>query len=170
MSAEAKRRFPDGLEVTVTEREPAGLVLLGGLYLAERDGRLFKRAAVHRGEAEDLVVITGLSRDLFVRHPELGTALVESALDIVERWNAKKGRPGIGEVHVDRAGYTLFTYSGAVAIELGRAASDDLDERLERFDLAWSALTPEEREQVRTIHLDSTTRPDRITVSMAETR
>ena len=48
----------------------------------------------------------------------------------------------------------VFTHLGAAA--------------LRRFDATWGALPPEERAHVRTIHLDSRTRPDRVTVSLAE--
>jgi hypothetical protein len=83
-------------------------------------------------------------------------------------------------VHLDSAGVTVFTISpfrpfqpsrGGTAVRLGRAAGAELDARLTRFDVIWgAALAEDERREIRTIHLDSPTRPDRVTVRLAETR
>ncbi len=170
--ARAERMLPNRVRVTVVERQPAAVVRLGALYLADASGRLFKRAAVERGEADGLVVISGLDRRLWTTSgisPDAGPALIRQALAVVARWHVVPERPTIGEVELGRAGTTLFTLEGARAVRLGRASEPaDLDERFSRFDAAWGALTAEERARARTIHLDSATRRDRVTVRLAQ--
>jgi cell division protein FtsQ len=161
---EARRRLPDALSIRVVERQPAAVVLVeGGMYLADAAGKLFKRAA--SAEAAGLIVVSGLPRRLFAERPELAAALVQRGLAVVALWRAHE-RPAIGEVHVAKDGVTLYTLDGAVAIALGR---DPGEAAMGRFDAAWAALPPEERAQARSIHLDSRTRPDRVTVGMAGT-
>jgi cell division protein FtsQ len=162
---EARRSLPDGLTIRVVEREPAAVVVAGaGMYLADASGRPFKRAG--SAEAAGLPVISGITRRLFVERPELAAGLVRRGLEIAAGWRGHD-RPALGEIHFDAGGVTLYTLEGAVAIALGR---DPSDATMRRFDAAWGALPPEERAQIRTIHLDSRTRPDRVTVSLAETR
>jgi cell division protein FtsQ len=174
--AEVRRRLPDGLAIHVVERQPAALVLAAGaaagstagatgLYLADAAGHVFKRAAVDAGEGAGLPVVSGLERHLFADEPELAAQLVRRALDLAAAWRAKD-RPPLGEVHVGKDGLTLYTLDGATAVALGRPADDAA--ALRRFDATWAALPPDERAQARTIHLDSRTRPDRVTVSFAD--
>jgi hypothetical protein len=168
----AERRLPDRIRVAITERRAAALVRLGSLYLADAGGRLFKPASIQRGEGDGLVAISGLDRRLWsaAADPDAGPALIRMALSIVGRWHAEPTRPTIGEVELSRGGTTMYTLEGAVAVRLGTAtAPDDLDERFHRFDVAWKALTAEERAAARTIHLDSATRRDRVTVRLART-
>ena len=166
--ARAERRLPNRLGVTVEERRPAAAVLMDGLYLADRTGRLFKRADVRAGEADGLFVVTGLERRLWQNGSEAGTALVARAVEVVVAWSRAAERPAIGEVHLDTRGITLFTREGGVALRLGDVTGADLEERFRRFDAAWEAMTPAERRAARTMHLDST-RPDRVTVKLAGT-
>lgn len=173
--ARVTRRFPDGLRIDVTERTPAALVVLGAPYLAGADGRPFKRAAVERGEADGLPIVTGIARQAFVRRPDLGAQAVREALAVLGRYQARRpsggvARPAIGEVHVSKRGVTLYTLEGAVALMLGRTRAAELDERLARFDVIWASLSAEEQGRAKRIHLDSATRPDRVTVELADAR
>lgn len=169
-SVRASRRLPDTLTIRVTERQPAALVLLGAPYLADRQGRPFKRAAIEAGEADDLLVVSGLDRKAYARQPEGVHAQVRRALELADRWHRSGTRPAIGEVHVGGDELTLYMLEGAVAVRLGDLAIDQLAPRLERFDVVWTALSPEERAVTRTIHLDSDARPDRVTLKLADAR
>src|SRR5262249_37220304 len=147
----------------VVEREAACLVLAGPtLYLATREGKPFKRADIATGEGGGLIVVSGIPRPLFISDPPAAAALVKRGLDAALTWGAQPGRPELGEVHIDRDGVTLYTKEGALAIALGEAPEPELPARLERFDTIWTALSPSERETLRTIHLDSATHPDRV--------
>jgi cell division protein FtsQ len=170
---EVRRRLPDRVDIHVVERRAAALISVegAGLYLADAAGRPFKRAAVHDGEGAGLVIVSGLSRALFASGPaggsERSAALVQHALRVAELWGSG-GRPPAGEVHLGREGVTLRTLEGGVAIVLGRGGDATLLAAMRRFDAIWAALPPSERVAARRIHLDSLTRPDRVTVSLAE--
>ncbi len=53
-----RRRLPDGIFIDVTEFTPGILVSMGNLYLANPEGRIFKRLS--RTDSLDLPVVTGL--------------------------------------------------------------------------------------------------------------
>lgn len=166
-SAQVSRRLPDTMIVTITEKKAAAVVMTRDrLYLADAEGRLFKRAAIERGEGDGLVVVSGIDAKLFAGRPEVAGSLVRLALSAAALWRAGRDRPALGEVHLSREGITLYTLEGAVAVALGAAPEARLADSMARFDSVWAALAPEERAAVRTIHLDSRTRPDRVTVAV----
>lgn len=169
-SVEVRRRLPDRLDIHVTERQPAALVSVdgAGIYLADAGGRLFKRAALDEGDGEGLIVVSGLPRVIFA-DPERAAALVKHAMRVAGLWQSPV-RPTAGEIHLGREGVTLRTLEGGVAVILGRGDEDNLKAALRRFDAIWNALPAGERVRARRIHLDSFTRPDRVTVSLANTR
>jgi cell division septal protein FtsQ len=169
--ARVSRKLPDGLRIDIRERQPAGVVVLGAPYLVDAEGVPFKRAAVERGEADGLPIVTGITRAAFTRRPDLGAAAVRAALAVADRYRAVTGRPALGEVHLDaKTGVTLYTLEGGTALVLGHARGGEIDERLARFDVIWASLSEEERARAKTIHLDSATRPDRVTVELADAR
>ncbi|MEZ4364829.1 MAG: FtsQ-type POTRA domain-containing protein [Kofleriaceae bacterium] len=170
-----ERRLPHTLVVTVREREPAAVLELDGLYLADATGAPFKRLdpTATRREDEGLPIITGLGRAEMSADPTAAAATVRAALAVRTAWLAGATRPELGELHLDpRGGLTLHTLDDAIAVRLGPAAwqGDDADlaARLRQFDLTWSALSPSERARVRTLHLDHDTRPDHVTVALAD--
>ncbi len=164
--AHLHRELPHTIVVDVREREPAAVVDLDGLYLADAGGRVFKRAATEHGEGAGLPVVTGLDRAGYAADPAAAAAEIARALTALGAWRASSARPAVGEVHVDRrGGLTFYTYDGAVAIRLGDADGDNLTARMHTFDRAWAALRPDERARARAVHVDNLTRPDHVTVA-----
>lgn len=162
--ADVRRELPQRIVVELRERTPAAVVSADDLYLVDGDGRPFKRVAVERGEGKDLPVVSGVPRDLYQQAPDEAAARVRRGLDVLAAWTAA-ARPAAGEVSVAAAGTTVFTYDTAVAVHVGDAEGDVLAARLARFDATWNALSPEERERARAIHVDNETRTDLVTVS-----
>ncbi len=168
--AHVERRLPDTLRVTIEERTAAVLVDLGGLYLADASGRVFKRAAIQRGEGRGLPVVTGLTREEYLRAPDELRERIRSALTTARTYGANKARPALGEIRLDvRRGTTLYTYDTALAIRLGHGAGRDLATRMASFDSAWRALSQDEKRRAKRIHVDNPAQPDRITVAFAPT-
>ena len=169
---EVRRRLPDGLIIDVEQRRPAALVDLGGLYLVDEDGRAFKRADLAAGEADGLLVVTGIHRDAYRRAPEQAAAQVREAIAAAGIYAEGAGRPPLGEVHTDLVrGLTLYTRAPVVGLRVGAAPSDAvLRSRLAAFDAAWAALAPGEREQALTFHLDRDGWPLRVAVGFAHAR
>lgn len=164
-SAGVERQLPDRIVIEIEERTPHAIVELGGLYLADAGGHVFKRAAIDLGEGEGLPLITGLSRDEYLADEGVAQATIRAALEAARVYARDGERPSLGEVHVDaRSGITLVTYDSALALRLGATPADGIAARLEAFDAAWSALDEDERDAARVIYMDNETNPDRITV------
>ncbi len=166
-AAAIRRRLPRSIEIEVVERQAAAIVDADGLYLADADGHLFKRARLDLGEGEGLPVVTGIARDELRVDPGAAALRVRHALATLGTWaDVGSARPAIGEIRVDeRLAVTLYTYDDAIAVRLGGADGAPLGPRMARFDAAWAALTPDERHRARAIHLDHDTRPDHVTVA-----
>ena len=156
-----RRELPARIIVEVSEREPALLVELSGLYLVDRDGHVFKRAEPE--ETAGLVVVTGIEREAYLRDRARAEASLRGALQVTKTYAAGAGRPAIGEVHLDAdGGLVLFTTERGTALRLGQG---DLPAKLQRFDVVWQALGP--RQQLaRAVYLDNRTRPDRVTLKL----
>ncbi|HEY3354764.1 MAG TPA: FtsQ-type POTRA domain-containing protein [Polyangia bacterium] len=160
LRAAVRRELPGTIVADVVEREPALLVELAGLYLADAEGRIFKRAET--SETEGLTVVTGLERDTYLRERARAEAQLREVLGLLATYAAVPGRPAVGEVHVADTGYILYTQAGATAIRLGRA---ELAAQLHRLDVVWRALG-QRQALARTIYLDNRTRPDRVTLRL----
>lgn len=162
-SASAHRELPHGVKIEITERTPAAIVDLGGLYLADATGHVFKKLA---DEPEQLPIITGLDRDAYTADPDGTADKVKTALAALATWNTGKDRPQIGELHVGAHDtLVLDTYEHATAIQLG-ALDAQLSTRMHTFDVAWAELGDAERQKARAVHLDA--RTDHVTVAFAQ--
>jgi len=167
-SVSARRELPSAISIDVVEREPELVVELGGLYLVDSDGAVFKHATT--AEAASLPVVTGLGRDDFQADPDSSRHRLVGALIVARQWAAgvADGRPALGELHFDRlTGVTCFTADG-VGVRIGRSPADDdtLPLRLGRLDQVWAALR-KSGDRPRLIYLDNRARPDRVTVKLA---
>jgi cell division protein FtsQ len=170
--AEAHRELPHTIVITVREHVPAVIVELGGLYLADAEGHVFKRLELGASpddagltdEGAGLPIVTGLDRTAYVADPAGTAAQIRSSLATLTRWRAEQDRPSIGEVHLGSHGaLTLVTYEHAISIQLG-TPDDSLGLRMQTFDATWAELSPSERSRTRAIHLDA--RPDNVTVAL----
>lgn len=159
--ARVNRRFPQGLDIQVTEHRPAAMVSLGDLYLLDVDGEPFKR--VQPSDALDLPIVTGVERDDYVtRHDETVLRLTD-ALSLAQTYSASpvgKAAP-LSEVHLDLEGVTLVTADGQ-HVQLGEGAWREKLDRLARVrqELKARSLT------AAVIRLDNRARPSSVTVSL----
>jgi cell division protein FtsQ len=167
-SARLERRLPGQVLVRIAEHRPAALVQLGGLYVLDDEGRLFKRAAAEDGL--DLPIVTGLSREAWVeRKPELQLRLF-AALHLLDIWQAS-GFPiaGVSEVRLDEGGgFTLFAREGTGVQEV-RLGSSDLALKLQRLAQVRAALA-RRGERAARIDLDNPARPDQAAATLADKR
>jgi len=150
--AAVRRELPGTIVVRLTEHEAKAAVLLGHLYLADADGRLFKRAVLT--ESTGLVIITGLDRVTYLEDRDAAEARIRGALAVLDTYR-RPGRPRLSEISLDPGGgLTLYTYAGATQFRIGR---EPLDQALRRLDLVLSALGPD-LPRARIIHLDGSAR------------
>jgi cell division protein FtsQ len=171
--AVVRRRLPSTLVIEIAENQPAALVEMDGMYLAEDSGRVFARALVERGDGDGLPVVTGIAREDYAANSHAAEARIRRALEAVRAWvehdDEAPARPVLGEVHADvRRGITFFTHDTAMAVRVGHGSPEVLRARLRAFDLAWQSLSPEERARVRIVFADARKQPDRVTVSFAD--
>ncbi len=162
-TVEIHRRFPPALDVVVTERQAAALVELGGLYLVDTTGQVYKRAAP--GDGLDLPVVTGLLREAFEARRDGGgeEARLRSALGLLGRWRETglERRAAVSEVHLDPVlGTTVYAGDEGMEIRLGQG---DLPRKLERLGVLLARLESD-GVQGEVIHLDNRRHPDWVAV------
>ncbi len=162
-SAKAERRLPGEVHIEIIEQQAVAALSLGGFYLVNRKGRVFKKATLD--EVRALPVITGIGRDAYRRKSASSLQAVQTALSAIDAYAARRGRPLLGEVHVDdRGAVTLYSRKKGIQIRLGRAA---FHTKLSRFDAVWAALG-KRRDLLRVVRLDNAVRPERVTVRLAD--
>ncbi len=163
-SALVRRRIPPAVEVRIEEREPKALVDLGGLYLVDRDAQVFKRAAP--GDGLDLPLVTGFTRDDYVRRRADVEPLLAGALALLDGY-AREGLAAlapVSEVHVDADdGVTLFVGEDGTQVRLGVG---ELPSKLSRLHGILAALRAKGA-RAAVLHLDNRAHPSWVTVRLA---
>jgi cell division protein FtsQ len=136
------------------------LVGLGGLYLVDERGQVFKRAAP--GDGLDLPLVTGIDRDAWTDRRAEAEPLLAGALALLAAWSAEKldVLAPISEVHVDADYGTTVTTTGGAEIRLGQR---DLEAKLSRLTRLLPALEAEGR-KTEVIHLDNRRHPEWVAV------
>ena len=163
-SVEVRRTLPPALEVKVSERRAAALVDLGGLYLVDAEGEVFKRALP--GDGLDLPVVTGITRDDWVERRAEVEPLLHAALALLDRW-AERGldrRAPVSEIHIS-ADYGTTLWAGAEGLEI-RLGHGALPEKLARLERVLAAVEAEGR-RAEVLHLENRRRPDWVAVRFA---
>ncbi len=159
----ARRVWPDHVRVDIEEYEPAILLVLGDVYMADGSGHVFRKLTSRDGL--DLPVLTGLARETVETDRGTTAGIVREALILVE--DARATGPGrVDEVHWDEAmGWSVVLvhddYSRGVRVHLGK----DPSKRLAGLDPVLEELhrvgrTPE------IIWLDGTKHPGRVQVRL----
>ncbi len=170
--ADIKRSLPNTLVVTVKEKQASGIVALNGLYLTTASGRIFKRAAISRGEASGLPVITGLTREEYQNHPTKTQQRIATGLLALGLFRSIPSLPEIGELHLDRErGATFMTRNTATAIRIGDISDTArIKRRIWSLQAAWATLEQKERALAHTIYLTQNAKTDRIAVDFRRGR
>ena len=89
------------------------------------------------------------------------------ALRLLDLYNRGQ-RPSVSEIHIDHTiGYTLVLAATGARLVVGRGEDATFEQRLRRFDSAWTSLSPSERDRARTFFLDHTSH-GRITIALAQ--
>ncbi|MBN2497851.1 MAG: FtsQ-type POTRA domain-containing protein [Deltaproteobacteria bacterium] len=119
-AAKVKRVVPDRIVVEIEEHIPAALVELGGLYLVDPQGIVFKRLLPV--ERFDLPLVTGIDRRGYNADPAGSRERIVGALDLIhliEKTDCLQGR-SLAELHVDELlGPTIVLDPGGISVRLG---------------------------------------------------
>jgi cell division protein FtsQ len=118
-AAEVERKLPDGVRIRLTQREPAAVVALSGLYLVDAAGHPFVKPAAD--QLGGLPLITGLTRAEYEADPDEARARLVTAMSLARMYqmsSAAATRP-LGSVHLSAGGrYELML--GKTRVALGR--------------------------------------------------
>lgn len=156
------RHFPSSVAVKVEEHEPAALVALGDLYLLDREGEPFKKLTA--GDALDLPLVTGITRERYMEKPEEAGEAFRHAMSIADRFEEfqKDSKERVSELRLSGNDVVVITSSGT-EVRLGEDATAEKLERLGRVhtELRRRGLSAE------VIHLDNRVRPGWVTVKVS---
>lgn len=152
-SVRVSRRLPGCLVVEVSERRAVAAASLSGLYLVDENGRPFKRASMD--EADGLPVLTGIERSRYAEMREVSEAAFREALALLRAYQAKPGRPAVGEIGIEPGfGFSLFLFEGGAEIRLGQG---DFGKKLAQLDQIFDAVKAKSMGGLSTlgiVHLD----------------
>lgn len=129
-----RRIFPDTIIIEVTERKPAARINLDGIYYLDRETAPFAR--VKPGEADDLPVITGISKWKYISRPGIVKKQIREAfllLDALEKRTDRFRQSNIAEISLDEVrGITIYTRKGQIEIKVGFGGYEGKFNRLGR--------------------------------------
>lgn len=163
-SVELERHFPRGLSVRVEEHVPAAMVVLGDLYLVDREGEPFRR--VQPGDVEDLPLLSGVDREAYVAQSLATATRLREALEVAEAYAASPAGRGarLSEVRMEEDGLTLVVGKTGQEIRLGEG---ETAQKLARLLRVRAAL--ESRALVAdVIHLENRARSGWVAVKLTD--
>ena len=170
--ATIRRKLPDTISIRVTEHEPAMLVALGPLYVANVDGEVFKQ--LEGDDNLDLPVLMGLAPPAAedFRTRENNERVIREAIGLTIDMAAQSAALGrLQEIaHHPNLGWSMVTMGlwradEAMTIHLGR-------EPLRRLSVARQGVSKLKRRTrvPKVIWVDGTKNPDRVHVRFADAR
>ena len=162
--ATVTRKLPSTVAISVVEREAyAAAVISGELYLATRDGDLFKKLG--EDDPSDLPVVTGITAEQIARDRGGVVLAVKRVLDVVEdfeRTGIAKRYP-VEELHLEKDGVLTVTIGKeAIALHLGMPPYRDKIEQASRV----LNEVARRKANAQVIFLDNDAHPERVVVRM----
>lgn len=162
--ATVTRKLPSTISISVVEREAyAAAVISGELYLATRDGDLFKKLG--EDDPSDLPVVTGVTAEQVARDRAGVVLAVKRVLDVVEdfeRTGIAKRYP-VEELHLEKDGLLTVTIGKeAIALHLGAPPYRDKIEQAARV----LNEVARRKANAQVIFLDNDAHPERVVVRM----
>src|SRR6185369_5049487 len=129
-----RRYYPDGLSISITEREPLAIVNMGFIYYLDKNGTVFK--VLNQGDRLDYPVVTGFSEEDMTNDPVGMREALKATCELLKIVREKGAfiLADVSEIHYDKGyGFTLFTASGALPLKVGSGDCTDKIERLARI-------------------------------------
>jgi len=126
-----KRYFPDGISISIIEREPLAILNMGFIYYLDKNATVFK--VLNHGDKLDYPVVTGFSEDELTGDPKGTKEALKSTCELLKILREKGAfiLADVSEIHYDKGyGFTMFTASGALPVKIG---SGEFAPKLERF-------------------------------------
>jgi cell division protein FtsQ len=158
------RKLPSTISIAVVEREASAIAAIGGeLYLATRDGDLFKK--IGADDPSDLPIVTGIPATQVVSDRKGVVLSVKRVLDVaeeLERAGIARRYP-IQELHLEKDGALVATIGReAIALSLGQPPYRDKIEEGARI----LNEVARRKANASVIFLDNDAHPERVVVRM----
>ena len=162
--ATVTRKLPSTVQISVVEREARTIVSIGGdLYLATRDGDLFKRAGLE--DSLDLPLVTGILPEQVASDRPGVVLTVKRLLDVadeLDRTGISKTR-ALQELHLDKDGSLVATVGReAILVHLGQPPYRDKIEQASRV----LGEVARRKANASILFLDNDAHPERVVVRM----
>ena len=125
------RYFPDGISISITEREPLAVVSMGFIYYLDKNANVFK--ALNQGDKLDYPVVTGFSEEELGSDPKGTKEALQATCELLKILREKGSfiLADVSEIHYDKGyGFTMFTASGALPVKIG---AGEFTAKIERF-------------------------------------
>jgi cell division protein FtsQ len=163
-TATVRRKLPSTLSVVVVEHEPFVVVAITGeLFLATRDGHIFKQH--ESGDPADLPLVTGIRPEQVKEDRQGAELLVRRAAEVVHELteSAVGRRWPVQEVHLEKDG-TASALVGreGISLHLGLPPFKPKVAQAERV----LAEVSRRRASASIVFLDNEANPDRVVVRM----
>ncbi|BCS52298.1 cell division protein FtsQ/DivIB [Geobacter sp. SVR] len=156
------RYFPDGLSISITEREPVAVVNMGFIYYLDKKGIVFK--VLNQGDQLNYPVVTGFTEEDMTSDPNGARKALQATCELLDVLRQKGAflLADVSEIHYDKGfGFTLFTASGALPVKVG---SGDFGAKVDRFSRIYRDLMA----QRPTLHYIDLDYNDKIIVKKAQ--
>ena len=125
------RYFPDGISISITEREPVAIVNMGFIYYLDKNAKVFK--VLNQGDRLDYPVVTGFSEEYLSSDPKGTREALRATCELLKILREKGAfiLADVSEIHYDTGyGFTMFTASGAIPVKIG---AGEFSAKVERF-------------------------------------
>jgi cell division protein FtsQ len=132
------RYYPDGLSISIVEREPLAVVNMGFFYYLDKKGTVFK--VLNQGDRLDYPVVTGFSEEDLSSDPAGTHEALHDTCELLKILREKGAfiLADVSEIHYDKGyGFTLFTASGGLPVKIGSA---DFSGKIDRFAKIYQEL------------------------------
>src|SRR5450631_93233 len=133
-----RRYYPDGLSISIVEREPLAVVNMGFFYYLDKKATVFK--VLNQGDRLDYPVVTGFSEEDLSSDPAGTKEALQATCELLKILREKGAfiLADVSEIHYDKGyGFTLFTASGGLPVKIG---SGDFSGKIERFAKIYQEL------------------------------
>jgi cell division protein FtsQ len=161
--AQVRRDFSGrALIIEVQERVPCAMILLDELYLMDRNGEIFKKAAPK--ENLNFPVMTGLSLQEWKQGNSQALRLLHQGLELLDLLQGRKAFTArdVSEIHLSKKdGLTLYLLEGGIPIRFGTGDYEDKLNRLEK-------VLPDLRNKLERVEYLVLTYPKKVVVKMKE--
>lgn len=131
--ARVTRELPDTISITIREQEPLAVLDLGGKFIINTDGEVFK--AWEQKDSNDLPLVTGLAFSDIRLPMDKGSSAFESLMSALQLGQVDGGvmpNKRVRRIHVDQdLGLTLYAFDEKTVVKLGYR---DFPEKLQRLE------------------------------------